>query len=92
VEGVIDPKGNRLTVGPNGRVKADVNASVVVQGKQEGDIQASDRVDLVEHNHGVESISNRGFSWVVFHRYVLVAGTPNCLRHLLAVFLEINKR
>ena len=47
VEGVIDPKGNRLTVGPNGRTKANVNASaVVVQGKPEGDIQASDRVDL----------------------------------------------
>ena len=47
VEGTIDPKGNRLTVGPNGRVKADVNAcAVVVQGKLEGNIYASDRVDL----------------------------------------------
>jgi len=47
VEGVIDPKGNRLTIGPNGRVKANVSASaVVVQGKLEGNIQASDRVDL----------------------------------------------
>ena len=47
VEGVIDPKGNRLTIGPNGRVKANVNACVVVvEGKLEGSIQASDRVDL----------------------------------------------
>jgi cytoskeletal protein CcmA (bactofilin family) len=47
VEGTIDPKGNRLTIGPNGRVKANVNAcAVVVQGKLEGSIQASDRVDL----------------------------------------------
>ena len=47
VECTIDPKGNRLTIGPNGRVKANVNASaVVVQGKLEGSIQASDRVDL----------------------------------------------
>ena len=47
VEGTIDPKGNRLTIGPHGRVKANVNASaVVVQGKLEGNIQASDRVDL----------------------------------------------
>jgi len=47
VEGTIDPKGNRLTIGPNGRVKANVNAcAVVVQGKLEGNIQASDRVDL----------------------------------------------
>jgi cytoskeletal protein CcmA (bactofilin family) len=47
VEGTIDPKGNRLTIGPHGRVKANVIASaVVVQGKLEGNIQASDRVDL----------------------------------------------
>ena len=47
VEGTIDPRGNRLTIGPNGRVKANVNAcAVVVQGKLEGNIQASDRVDL----------------------------------------------
>ena len=47
VEGTVDPKGNRLTIGPNGRVKANVIArAVVVQGKLEGNIQASDRVDL----------------------------------------------
>ena len=47
VEGTVDPKGNRLTIGPNGRVKANVNAGVVVvEGKLEGNIQASDRVDL----------------------------------------------
>ena len=47
VEGTIDPKGNRLTIGPNGRVKANVIAcAVVVQGKLEGNVQASDRVDL----------------------------------------------
>jgi len=47
VEGTIDPKGHRLTIGPNGRVKANVNAcAVIVQGKLEGNIQASDRVDL----------------------------------------------
>jgi len=47
VEGTIDPKGNRLTIGPNGRVKANITAcAVVVQGKLEGNIQASDRVDL----------------------------------------------
>jgi cytoskeletal protein CcmA (bactofilin family) len=47
VEGTIDPKGKRLTIGPNGRVKANVSAcAVVVQGKLEGNTQASDRVDL----------------------------------------------
>src|SRR5438034_22925 len=47
VEGTINPEGNRLTIGPNGRVKANINAcAVIVQGKLEGNIQASDRVDL----------------------------------------------
>src|ERR1700722_683684 len=47
VEGSIALKGNSLTVGPNGQVKASVDAKgVVVQGKLDGNIQASDRVDL----------------------------------------------
>ena len=47
VDGAIEMKGNRLTIGPNGRVKANVSArSAVVQGKLEGNITASDRVDL----------------------------------------------
>src|ERR1700688_2010177 len=47
VEGTIALKGNSLTVGPNGQVKASVDAKgVVVQGKLDGNIQASDRVDL----------------------------------------------
>ena len=47
VEGSIALKGNSLTVGPNGKVKASVDAKgVVVQGKLDGNIQASDRVDL----------------------------------------------
>jgi cytoskeletal protein CcmA (bactofilin family) len=47
VEGTIDLKGNRLTVGPNGRIKANVNArSAVIQGRLEGNINASDRVDF----------------------------------------------
>ncbi len=29
VEGTIEPKGNRLTIGPNGRVKANIIASAV---------------------------------------------------------------
>lgn len=47
VEGTIALKGNSLTVGPNGNVKASIDAKgVVVQGKLEGNIQASDRVEL----------------------------------------------
>jgi cytoskeletal protein CcmA (bactofilin family) len=47
VEGSIALKGNSLTVGPNGQIKASVEAkAIVVQGKLEGNILASDRVEL----------------------------------------------
>jgi cytoskeletal protein CcmA (bactofilin family) len=47
IEGSVDPKGHRLTIGPDGRLKANVSArTVVVRGKLEGNIQASERVDL----------------------------------------------
>ena len=47
VEGSISLKNNMLTVGPNGSVKATVEAKgVVVQGKLEGNVAASDRVEL----------------------------------------------
>ena len=47
VEGSISLKNYSLTIGPNGRVKASVESKgLVVQGKLEGNIQASDRVEL----------------------------------------------
>lgn len=47
VEGSIALKGNSLTVGPNAQIKASVESRViVVQGKVEGNVQASDRVEL----------------------------------------------
>ncbi|HZQ22368.1 MAG TPA: polymer-forming cytoskeletal protein [Terriglobales bacterium] len=47
VTGSIELRGNSLTVGPNGQVKANVSAkTVVVQGRVEGNVQAADRVDL----------------------------------------------
>jgi cytoskeletal protein CcmA (bactofilin family) len=47
VEGSISLKNNSLTVGPHGQIKASVEAKgVVVQGKLEGNVMASDRVEL----------------------------------------------
>ncbi len=47
VEGKIELRNHSLTVGPNGNVKAAVIAkAVVVQGKLEGSVTASDRVQL----------------------------------------------
>jgi cytoskeletal protein CcmA (bactofilin family) len=47
VEGSISLRGQSLTVGPNGRVRANIEArNVIVHGRVDGDIHATDRVDL----------------------------------------------
>ncbi|HEY6181181.1 MAG TPA: polymer-forming cytoskeletal protein [Terriglobales bacterium] len=47
VEGTIELRSNNLTIGPNGQVKAHVNAKgVTVQGKLEGNINATQRAEL----------------------------------------------
>ena len=47
VEGTITLSGNRLTVGPHARVKANVvGRDVIVQGSLQGDVQATGRVEL----------------------------------------------
>src|SRR3954470_13386686 len=47
VEGNIFLKEHSLTVGPNGRVRANIQAKdVVVHGKVDGNVQGTDRVEL----------------------------------------------
>jgi cytoskeletal protein CcmA (bactofilin family) len=47
VEGSINLSGNRVTVGRNGQVSANITArEVVVLGKVKGDVSATDRVDI----------------------------------------------
>ena len=47
VEGTINLAGNRITVGRNGQVHANINAKeVVILGKVKGNVTASDRVDI----------------------------------------------
>lgn len=47
VEGAINLPGNRVTIGRNGQVGANVTArEVVVMGKVKGNVSASDRVDI----------------------------------------------
>jgi cytoskeletal protein CcmA (bactofilin family) len=47
VEGSIELPGNNLMVGPNGRVRAGIRArGVIIEGKVDGDIEASERVEL----------------------------------------------
>ena len=47
VEGSINLQGNRVTIGRNGAVNANINArEIVVIGKVKGNLNASDRVDI----------------------------------------------
>lgn len=47
VEGSIDLQDHSLTIGPHGRVRANVMAKdVVVHGKVDGNVMATDRVEL----------------------------------------------
>ena len=54
VEGTIQLKEHVLTIGPNGRIKAQVFAkSVIVLGEVTGNVTASDKVDKVRNNPDV---------------------------------------
>lgn len=50
VEGKIELRQNVLTVGPNGKIRAEIFAkAVVVLGEVVGNITATDKVDIREH-------------------------------------------
>lgn len=47
VEGTIELREHNLTIGPHGRVNANMNAKeVIVQGSLKGNVRAVDRVDI----------------------------------------------
>src|SRR5687767_4836975 len=47
VDGKIELRQNVLTIGPNGKIKAEINAkAVVVQGEVVGNINATEKVDI----------------------------------------------
>lgn len=47
VEGTIESQDNRVTIGPNGRVQAGIRArEVVILGQVQGNVEASDKVDI----------------------------------------------
>jgi len=47
VEGSISLRGQSLTVGPNGRVRANIEArNVILHGQVDGNVTATDRVEL----------------------------------------------
>ena len=47
MDGTIDVR-NRLTIGPNGKVKATVKAKeLIVRGSIHGDVEATDRISIM---------------------------------------------
>src|SRR5438477_12676832 len=47
IEGAIELNDHRLTVGPNGRVRAGINArEIVVLGTIDGNVEALDKIDI----------------------------------------------
>ncbi len=47
VEGTIESQENKVTIGPNGRVQADIGArEVIILGQVQGNVIASDKVDI----------------------------------------------
>ena len=63
IEGSIELQGNTLTIGPNGQVRADVSAKgVVVRGKLDGNIRATDRAELKKTAVVVGDVSSKRIS------------------------------
>jgi cytoskeletal protein CcmA (bactofilin family) len=47
VEGTVELTGNSLTVGPNGRIRANITAKeVIILGKVDGNINAAEKLQL----------------------------------------------
>ncbi len=47
VEGTIETLENKVTIGPNGRVKAGIKArDVIILGQVQGNVEVSDKVDI----------------------------------------------
>lgn len=47
VEGSIELRNHNLTLGPNGRIRANVNAKeIIIHGKVDGNLTGSERVEL----------------------------------------------
>lgn len=63
VEGSIELKGNNLTIGPNGQVRANVSAkSVTLQGKLDGNIRATESTQLRSTAVAVGDITSQRLS------------------------------
>jgi cytoskeletal protein CcmA (bactofilin family) len=47
IEGTIESQDNKVTIGPNGRVQANIRArEVIILGQVQGNVDTSDKVDI----------------------------------------------
>jgi cytoskeletal protein CcmA (bactofilin family) len=63
VEGKISVLGHWVTIGPEGKVRAEIRASrVVVEGSVEGNINVPERVDIRKTGHVIGDLTAPGIS------------------------------
>jgi cytoskeletal protein CcmA (bactofilin family) len=63
VEGTIESQENKVTIGPNGRVQAGIRArEVVILGQVQGNVEATDKVDIRKDAKLVGDISTSRIS------------------------------
>jgi cytoskeletal protein CcmA (bactofilin family) len=61
VEGKLELKNSRLTVGPNGKAKSNVKArEVIIQGQVQGDVEASQKITIRKEGSLVGNIKTSG--------------------------------
>jgi cytoskeletal protein CcmA (bactofilin family) len=61
VQGSVELKGGRLTVGPNGKAESNVKArEVVIMGQVHGDVEASQKITIRKQGSLVGNIKTTG--------------------------------
>jgi cytoskeletal protein CcmA (bactofilin family) len=61
IQGNLDVKSSRLTIGPNGKAKSNVRArEVIIQGKVQGDVDASQKITIRREGSLVGNIRTTG--------------------------------
>lgn len=61
VQGDLNVKGSRLTIGPNGKAKSNVKAhEVIIQGQVQGDVEATQKIVIRREGSLVGNIRTTG--------------------------------
>ncbi|MBC8166801.1 MAG: polymer-forming cytoskeletal protein [Bryobacteraceae bacterium] len=61
VQGLLEVKGSKVTIGPNGKAKSDVHArEVVIQGQVQGNVEATQKITIRKDGSLVGNIKTTG--------------------------------